>query len=170
MTQNDYNLEQMIDDLVVGLRDYLRDNAIDNPVMVGIHRSGVWLAKVLHDRLGIREELGEINVSFYRDDLHRSGLPAQTEPSKLPLSVENRHILLIDDVIHTGRTVRAAMNEIFDYGRPASVVLGVLVSRKQRELPIEPQVFALQEEPGKAFNYRITGPEPLSMTLVKKGE
>ncbi|HPQ95480.1 MAG: bifunctional pyr operon transcriptional regulator/uracil phosphoribosyltransferase PyrR [Thiothrix sp.] len=168
MANNNYNLEQLVDQLVAQLQDYIRAHQLGDPVMVGIHRSGVWLAQVLHQRLGIREELGEINVSFYRDDFRRSGLPIQTQPTRLPLSLEDRHVLLIDDVIHSGRTVRAALNELFDYGRPASVTLAVLVARQHRELPIEPQLSVLQEEPGRAFNYQISGPEPMTMTLVRK--
>lgn len=168
MERNDYNLEELITTLVNGLNQYLQERQISDPVMVGIHRSGVWLAQELHQRMAITEPLGELNVSFYRDDFNRSGLPVQTEASRLPLSLEDRHVILIDDVIHSGRTVRAAMNELFDYGRPARVVLGVLVARKQRELPIEPQVCALYEEPGKEFNYRISGPKPLRMELVRK--
>nr|CAA6809737.1 MAG: Uracil phosphoribosyltransferase (EC / Pyrimidine operon regulatory protein PyrR [uncultured Thiotrichaceae bacterium] len=166
---NNYNLEDLIIKLIANLKRYTQEHGISNPVMVGIHRSGVWLARELHKRMEIEEELSELNASFYRDDFNRSGLPVQTEPSKLPLSLEDRHIILVDDVIHSGRTIRAAMNELFDYGRPASITLTVLVSREQRELPIEPQVYALREEPGKAFNYRISGPEPLQMELVKKG-
>lgn len=170
MAHNEYNLEQLMATLVAGLNQYLQEREISNPVMVGIHRSGVWLAQALHQQLNIQEPLGELNVIFHRDDFNRSGLPVQTETTKLPLSLEDRHVILIDDVIHSGRTVRAAMNELFDYGRPASVTLGVLVSRKQRELPIEPQVYALEEEPGKAFDYRISGPDPLHMELVRKND
>ena len=165
---DNYNLESLISELISGINQYTQEHAIADPVMVGIHRSGVWLAKELHQRMGIKEELGELNVSFYRDDFNRSGLPAQIEPSKLPFSLEDRHIILVDDVIHSGRTVRAAMNELFDYGRPSSIILSVLVARQQREIPIEPQVCALREEPGEAFNYKISGPEPLQMELVRK--
>jgi pyrimidine operon attenuation protein/uracil phosphoribosyltransferase len=165
---NNYNPENLINTLIGKLNHYLQQQNISDPIMVGIHRSGVWLARELHKQMELSAELGEINVSFYRDDFNRSGLPAQTEPTKLPLSLEDRHIILVDDVIHSGRTVRAAMNELFDYGRPASITLAVLVSRKQRELPIEPQVYALEEEPGKAFNYHISGPDPLQMELVPK--
>lgn len=165
---NNYNPEHLINTLITNLSDYQQQHHINDPIMVGIHCSGVWLARELHKRLGLQSELGEINVSFYRDDFERNGLPSQTEPTKLPLTLEDRHIILVDDVIHSGRTVRAAMNELFDYGRPASITLAVLVSRKQRELPIEPQICALQEEPGKEFNYRISGPDPLQMELVPK--
>ncbi|MEZ5476622.1 MAG: bifunctional pyr operon transcriptional regulator/uracil phosphoribosyltransferase PyrR [Thiolinea sp.] len=168
MENNNYNLEQLLEQLINALQQHLQQQNITQPVMVGIHRSGVWLAQELHRRMGLEEELGELNISFYRDDFERSGLPTQTEPSRLPLSLEDRHVILVDDVIHSGRTVRAAMNELFDYGRLASITLCVLVARQHRELPIEPQVFALREEPGKAFNYEISGPAPLRMELVKK--
>lgn len=168
MDNNNYNLEDLMSRLISHLEQYMQANAIAHPVMVGIHRSGVWVARELHRRMGLQEELGELNVSFYRDDFNRSGLPVQTEPSRLPFSIEDRHIILVDDVIHSGRTVRAAMNELFDYGRPASIILSVLVVRKQRELPIEPQVYALREEPGQEFSYQISGPEPLEMELVRK--
>lgn len=168
MPNNNYNLADMLDRFELMLQDYIREQGLDYPCMVGIQRSGVWLARELHKRMQLPEALGELNVSFYRDDFNRSGLPAQNQPSRLPLSLEDRHIILIDDVIHTGRTVRAAMNELFDYGRPASIVLAVLVARENRELPIEPQVFVLREEPGKTLNYRISGPDPLVMELVEK--
>lgn len=168
MEDKNYNLEDLMEQLIAHLNSYMQANAIAHPVMVGIHRSGVWLARELHRRMEMREELGELNVSFYRDDFERSGLPVQTEPSRLPFSIEDRHIILVDDVIHSGRTVRAAMNELFDYGRPASIILSVLVVRKQRELPIEPQVYAMKEEPGEEFSYKISGPEPLEMELVRK--
>ena len=168
MDNNNYNMNELLDRLSARLGDYIREHAIDRPVLVGIQRSGVWLAEALHQRLGLQEELGELNVSFYRDDFNRSGLPVQNEPSRLPMSLEDRHVILVDDVLHTGRTVRAAMNELFDYGRPASIILAVLVARENRELPIEPQVCALQEEPGKDFSYVISGPAPLRMELVRK--
>ncbi len=163
-----YNLADLVDRLETQLNDYLSLHEIQNPVMVGIHRSGVWIARELYQRMQLQEELGELNVSFYRDDFNRSGLPVQTQPSRLPLSLEDRPVILVDDIIHTGRTVRAAMNELFDYGRPASIILAVLVARENRELPIEPQVCVLREEPGKTFSYHISGPDPLIMELIEK--
>jgi len=85
---------------------------------------------------------GTLDVSFYRDDFGSRGLHAETRPSQIPFEVNDRHILLIDDVFYTGRTIRAAMNELFDYGRPASIALAVLVNRGGRELPIAPQICA----------------------------
>ncbi len=164
---NNYNLPHLLEQLAAQLSQHIHDKGITNPVLVGIERSGVWLAKALHQSMALTEPLGKLNINFYRDDLHRSGLPVQIEPSRLPLSVEDRHIILVDDIIHTGRTIRAAMNELFDYGRPASVTLATIVARGNRELPIEPQVCVLREEPGKEFVYLISQ-DPLRMELVRK--
>ena len=111
-----------------------------NPVMVGIHTGGVWIAQKLHAHLGITEPLGTLDISFYRDDFSQVGVNPQVKASNLPLNIDGRHIVLVDDVLQTGRTIRAALNEIFDYGRPASVMLAVLIERDGRELPIEAQV------------------------------
>ena len=104
--------------------------------MIGIRTGGAWLAERLHDALGVSLPLGTLDISFYRDDFSRIGLHPEVEPSHIPFDVDNRPILLIDDVLYSGRTVRAAMNELFDYGRPASIRLAVLVDRGGRELPI----------------------------------
>jgi len=113
---------------------------ITNPAMVGIHTGGVWVANALHQRLAIAEPLGTLDISFYRDDFSRIGMSPEVKPSKLPFSIDDRHIILVDDVLYTGRTVRAALNELFDYGRPASVTLAVLVVRSGREIPISADV------------------------------
>ena len=107
--------------------------------LIGIHTGGVWLAERLHQELAITQPLGMLDVSFYRDDFDKIGLHAQIKPSEIPFEVEGAHILLVDDVLHTGRTIRAAINELFDYGRPASVSLATLVDRGGRELPIAAQ-------------------------------
>lgn len=167
MPNNPYNLPELLNQLAEQLKIYLQEHQISNPVLVGIERSGVWLAAVLHERLQLTESLGSLNISFYRDDYHRTGLAVQTEPSRLPLSLEDRHIILIDDIIHTGRTIRAAMNELFDYGRPASIILATIVARQGRELPIEPQVCVLREDPGNDYIYHISQ-DPLRMELVRK--
>jgi pyrimidine operon attenuation protein/uracil phosphoribosyltransferase len=104
--------------------------------VVGIVTGGAWLAERLHRELGLATPLGTLDVSFYRDDFGRAGLKKQVRPSQIPFDVQGRNILLVDDVLYTGRTVRAAMNELFDYGRPARIDLAVLVDRGGRELPI----------------------------------
>jgi pyrimidine operon attenuation protein/uracil phosphoribosyltransferase len=112
-------------------------------LIVGIHTGGVWVAERLHTLLKSQVPLGTLDISFYRDDFSRIGLHPQVKPSSLPVAVEGRDILLVDDVLHTGRTIRAAMNELFDYGRPASIRLAVLVDRGGRELPVRPDFAGL---------------------------
>jgi pyrimidine operon attenuation protein/uracil phosphoribosyltransferase len=104
--------------------------------MIGIHTGGAWLAERLHATLGIREPLGLMDISFYRDDYHAQGLHHDPKRTRIPFDVSGRDLLLVDDVLYTGRTVRAAMNELFDYGRPASIALVVLADRGGRQLPI----------------------------------
>jgi pyrimidine operon attenuation protein/uracil phosphoribosyltransferase len=104
--------------------------------MVGIHTGGAWVAERLHAALGLREPLGLIDPAFYRDDYAKQGLAKDPKRSKIPFEVEGRELLLVDDVLYTGRTVRAAINELFDYGRPASIALVVLADRGGRQLPV----------------------------------
>jgi pyrimidine operon attenuation protein/uracil phosphoribosyltransferase len=104
--------------------------------MIGIHTGGAWLAERLHAALGIRAPLGLMDVAFYRDDYHAQGLHHDPKRTRIPFDVSGRDLLLVDDVLYTGRTVRAAMNELFDYGRPESIALVVLADRGGRQLPI----------------------------------
>jgi len=114
----------------------LRPHVTSDTALVGIHTGGVWLAQRLHAGLGIQLPLGVLDISFYRDDFGTTGLHPQVKPSQIPFEVEGRRIILVDDVLYTGRTVRGAMNELFDYGRPASISLAVLIDRGGRELPV----------------------------------
>ena len=107
--------------------------------MIGIVTGGAWLAERLHRELRIADPLGVLDISFYRDDFDQKGLHHQVKPSQIPFDVQGRHIVLVDDVLYTGRTVRAAMNELFDYGRPSKIELAVLVDRGGRQLPIAAQ-------------------------------
>lgn len=120
------------------LADLIRPHLHRQPALVGIYSGGAWIAGRLRELLGGDEEIGLIDVSFYRDDFAEKGLHPQVKPTVIPFDVENRHIILVDDVLYTGRTTRAAINELFDYGRPASVALAVLADRGGRELPVEP--------------------------------
>ncbi|WP_317202195.1 bifunctional pyr operon transcriptional regulator/uracil phosphoribosyltransferase PyrR [Janthinobacterium sp.] len=104
--------------------------------IVGIHSGGAWLAERLAADLGLGARLGFIDVSFYRDDFAEKGLHADVKPSQIAFAVDGATILLVDDVLYTGRTTRAAINELFDYGRPAKIMLAALVDRGGRQLPI----------------------------------
>ena len=127
--------EQLLANLIAQVRDDLASST----AIVGIHTGGVWLAERLHQDLGLSLPLGTLDVSFYRDDFGQIGLHPQIRPSDIPFKVEGSHIILVDDVLYTGRTIRAAINELFDYGRPASIRLAALVDRGDRELPIAAQ-------------------------------
>jgi len=104
--------------------------------IIGIHTGGVWVAQRLHAALGIQVPLGSVDVSFYRDDFEKIGLHRDVKTSDIPFEVEGRRLILVDDVLYTGRTIRAAMNVLFDYGRPARIQLAALVDRGGRELPV----------------------------------
>jgi len=135
--------------------------------MIGIHTGGLWVAQQLHQQLNINEPLGALDISFYRDDFTRVGMTPQVKPSALPLSVDDRHIILVDDVLYTGRTIRAAMNELFDYGRPASLMLAVLVERDGRELPIQPDAVGQHIALQAGEQIKLQGPEPLTLSITR---
>ena len=133
-------MPQILDKMAAKTKRLLQHYQRDNPLMIGIHSGGVEVAQALHQRMGLSSELGQLNIRYYRDDFSKIGLHPDVQPSNLPSAVENRHIILVDDVLYSGRTVRAAHNELFDYGRPASVMLVVLIEREGRELPIQADV------------------------------
>jgi len=164
------DVNALLADLAGNLKTTLDARGITDPLMIGIHTGGVWVAEHLHAALGLQAPLGALNIVFYRDDFTRIGVHPRVEPSNLPFEVENRHIVLVDDVLHTGRTVRAALNEIFDYGRPASVLLAVLVDRGGKELPICADVVGatLELPPGK--HVKLSGPEPLRLNVGEAAE
>jgi pyrimidine operon attenuation protein / uracil phosphoribosyltransferase len=118
------------------LADRIKPHLTPDCALVGIHTGGVWIMDALAERFGGDPARGVLDIAFYRDDFSRIGLHPETKPSHLPFDVEDRNILLIDDVLFTGRTIRAAMNLLFDYGRPATIKLAVLVDRGGRELPV----------------------------------
>jgi len=147
------------------MTEELRPALARDPLMIGIYTGGTWVAEHLHRALGLKEPLGTLDISFYRDDFTRIGMNPQVKVSNLPVNVEGRHVILVDDVLHTGRTIRAAMNEIFDYGRPASVSLAVLIERPGRELPVEAQVVGQHMKLGKHQHVKLTGPEKLELKI-----
>ncbi len=157
--------EFLIEAMAVQLHDLLTRRGIADPALVGIHTGGVWVAERLRQRMGIATPLGQLDIAFYRDDFSRIGLHPRVQPSELPFDVDGRHLVLIDDVLYTGRTVRAALNELFDYGRPASVLLAVLVDRGGRELPIEAHVAGSRLELPAGQQLQLTGPDPLQLVM-----
>lgn len=158
--------EKLLADLTERIRG---DNPVDAAI-VGIHTGGAWLAERLHQALGLALPLGTLDVSFYRDDFDQIGLHPQVKPSDIPFKVEGSHVILVDDVLYTGRTIRAAINELFDYGRPASVRLATLVDRGGRELPIAAHyigiVLELPSDKMLALEQGTTG--KLSLSLYDK--
>lgn len=160
-----HDVNELLGQMAIELRSLLASRSISNPLMIGIHTGGVWVAQALHNQLALTEPLGTLNISFYRDDFTRIGMHPQVQPSNLPFEVEDRHIILVDDVLHTGRTVRAALNEIFDYGRPTSVILATLVDRGGKELPICADVVGETIALSTGQHIKLTGPEPLRLTI-----
>ena len=123
----------------------------------------------MHQRLAIKQPLGLLDISFYRDDFSQIGVNPNVKPSQLPTQVEGRHIILVDDVFYTGRTIRAALNEIFDYGRPKQVVLAVLIERNGKQIPISPDCVGSSISLDPNQRIKLTGPEPLAIAIKTIG-
>ena len=160
------NTRQLLEKTASELRTYLGDEDLTAPVFIGIRTGGVWVAERLQSLLNDDSELGVLDITFYRDDFSRAGIQPTVKPSRLPRDVNDRHVILIDDVLYTGRTVRAALNEIFDYGRPASISLVTLVQRNGRELPIQADVVGKSLDLNAEQHVKLSGPEPLTLTIV----
>jgi pyrimidine operon attenuation protein/uracil phosphoribosyltransferase len=124
--------ERLCEQLAAELRPLMGPKS----AMVGLYTGGAWLAERLHQMLGMKTPLGLMDIAFYRDDYAARGLKHDPKRTKIPFDVNGCELLLVDDVLYSGRTVRAAMNELFDYGRPASISLAVLADRGGRQLPI----------------------------------
>lgn len=141
-----------------------------NVAIVGIYSGGAWLAERLADELRLKDRLGFIDVSFYRDDYAEKGLHAEVKPTQIPFEVEGATIVLVDDVLYTGRTTRAAINELFDYGRPARIMLAALVDRGGRELPVAPRFVAHTLEtplaPTDSLQLEEAGEGALTLRLI----
>lgn len=158
MPSTQAELQTLLENMATRLREQFADK---KPLLVGIHTGGVWVAQALQQLLGedfFAAPLGTLNIAYYRDDFTRIGMHPQVSPSDLPFDVDNRHLILVDDVFYSGRTTRAALNEIFDYGRPATVTLTVLIERNGRELPIRPDIVGatVQLEKGQQLKLRKT--------------
>ncbi len=157
--------EQLIDDLAARIAPHMTPDC----ALVGIHTGGVWIMDALAERLGGDIPKAVLDIAFYRDDFSRIGLHPETKPSHIPFDVEDRRILLIDDVLYTGRTIRAAMNLLFDYGRPAAIRLAVMVDRGGRELPVCADYVGVKLElaPGEHISLENNEAEGLHFVMRK---
>ena len=165
MTSNALNAIALYEKMRNELSALLAQGKKTDPLMIGIHTGGVWLAEKLHSDLDISTPLGVLDISFHRDDFEQAGLNPKIQQSSIPCSTEGRHIILVDDVIMSGRTIRAAMNELFDYGRPASVTLITLLDLQQRELPIQADIIGGTLAISPEQSVKLTGPEPLALEI-----
>lgn len=163
---------QDINDLLTNLENELKQawykRQLVNPLMIGIHTGGVWIAEEMRQRLKLTEPLGVLDISFYRDDFSEIGVHPDVKPSAIPNHIDGRDIILIDDVFYTGRTVRAALNEIFDYGRPKQILLGVLIERDGKQIPITPDCVGARIALNANQRIKLTGPAPLNIHTETK--
>ncbi len=165
MIETHLEIPPLLVNLEIELKTMISSRQLKDPLMIGIHNGGVWIAEQLHQRLKISEALGLIDISFYRDDFSQLSVHPKVKPSQLPTHMEGRDIILIDDVFYTGRTVRAALNEIFDYGRPNQVVLGVLIERDGRQIPLRPDCVGCTITLPLGQRIKLTGPTPLDIHI-----
>lgn len=165
MTNTKLEIPLLLTKLESELKTLISSRKFNDPLMIGIQNGGVWIAEQMHQRLNIQQKLGLMDISFYRDDFSQIGMNPKVKPSQLPAHMEGRDIILIDDVFYTGRTIRAALNEIFDYGRPSQVVLGVLIERNGREIPLRPDCAGCSIILPAGERIKLTGPAPLDIYI-----
>jgi pyrimidine operon attenuation protein/uracil phosphoribosyltransferase len=160
--------EALYQTLLDSLRTRLgKPDLVKEPAMIGVHSGGAWIAERLHRDLKLGSPLGFLSSAFHRDDYGERGIPTTIKGTAINFTVDDQHIILVDDILYTGRTIRAALNEIFDYGRPARVELAVLLDRGGRELPMQAdhvgavvplqshESFVLSQETSGRFALRI---------------
>lgn len=135
--------------LVRTMADAMRATIAPDAALVGIYTGGAWVAERLHRALALPTPLGLLAVTLHRDDFGRIGLHRESRRSQIPFPVDGREVILVDDVLHTGRTIRAALNELFDFGRPRAVRLAILADRGGRELPMCPDFLGAKVEVGR---------------------
>jgi len=161
------NLLPDAEQLLKALIEQMRPAVGPETGLIGIHTGGVWVAERLHQALKLQTPLATLDVSFYRDDYQARGLHRDVKRSEIPFEVEGRDLILVDDVLYTGRTIRAALNEIFDYGRPTAVRLATLVVRDGRQLPIAAQFagVTLSLKPGQSIGLKRDAKGRLELEL-----
>lgn len=138
--------------------------------IVGIHSGGVWMMERVLSTIKQTVLYGTLDAALYRDDFAQRGLKDELQPANIPFDVTGKHIILLDDIFYTGRTSRAAINELFDYGRPASITLAVLINRGGAQLPIEPQIVGAEIalKPNQRFQLSQNAEGKLNLSLEKK--
>ncbi len=156
--------EVLCQQLSSDIKQLIEDKELKQPLLIGIRTGGAWLAQRLQQSLDL-PELGILDISFYRDDFDERGLATQAKGSELPDSIEDRAIILVDDVLMSGRTIRAAMNEIFDYGRPTSIHLVSLIDIGQRQLPIQADLVGAKLTLSPEQKIKLSGPKPLQLSI-----
>lgn len=160
--------QAQIDSLLDGMAEALAlDSGEPPPSLVGIQSGGAWVAEALNQRLPTPLPLGRLDVSFYRDDFDTRGLKRSVKPSDLPFDVDGANLVLVDDVLMTGRTIRAAMNELFDFGRPASIRLAVLFDIGHRQLPIRADICGETLALPPHQRVELRGPAPLVAEVIE---
>jgi pyrimidine operon attenuation protein/uracil phosphoribosyltransferase len=165
-------IEGLLDGMAQSILQRLQVRQLSlSPVMiVGIQSGGVWIAQALQQRLQLVMDLlpmGKLNINFYRDDFSEHGLHPRVLPSTLAADIDHVHVILVDDVLMSGRTVRAALNELFDYGRPASVMLVTLIDLDARQLPIQADVIGKHVALMPGQKIKLRGPVPLSVEMIE---
>ena len=160
------NPETLLSNISAQIKTQIDSHGAANCALVGIHSGGVWLMdrilKSLKLKIGLDITNGTLDAAMYRDDYNQRGLKSEPKPANISFDITDKHIILIDDIFYTGRTTRAAMNELFDYGRPASITLAVLINRGGAQLPIAPQIVGA--------NIVLNTDESLQLSLDTKGK
>lgn len=159
----DLSVEPLIKNLTEALAPFF--SGPDQPIMVGIETGGYLIAQTLHQNINPDTELGKLNITFYRDDYTQIGLHPTVKPSNLPTNIDGKTIILIDDVLQSGRTIRAAMNELFDYGRPDKILLAILINRGGHELPIKADFTGQTISLKPNEQIKLEGPEPFKLSI-----
>lgn len=162
---NDF-INQKLDQMAQQLELLLAQHAGRTIHLVGVHTGGVWIADALNQRLSSPLALSTLATSYYRDDFSKRGLKTGAPSSSLPTNIDDSIVVLVDDVLMSGRTIRAALNELFDYGRPAKVVLAILFDIGQRELPIQADICGAHIAIEPPLRLQLHGPDPLTASLV----
>lgn len=165
MSVGNLEVEPLLEQMSVELTHLISQRQLHNPYMIGIRTGGAWIAERLHQSLQLQHELGVLDISFYRDDFSQTGLNPNVKASALTTTTEGKHIILVDDVLMTGRSIRAAMNELFDFGRPESVTLVALVELPGRELPIQADVKGVSLPLSPQQQIKLSGPHPLELMI-----